>query len=464
MMRSICVLRMLYWTTLTSFLLCAGPGVQAGESDLVSVGAARVDITPQQPVRMYGYASRTKESAGVAGHLYAKALAIGGEGQDELAVLLTVDSGAVPAELRDTVYRRVHARTKLKRERFMLCNSHSHAGPDLKGMGSLTGSEHDHLATYAQQLTDKLEKVILDAIAAQRPGQLAWTSGAVDFAANRRVLTDGKWTGFGAVPGAPVDHRLPLLRVTSANGDLIAVVVNYACHCTTLRGNFPQIHGDWATCAQEYIEADHPGAVALITIGCGADSDPCPHGTVALCEQHGRALADEAGRLLKGPFKKVELPLVARSQPLVVRYRTPPPSPAELAKRVGRSWALGRLQKQLADGKEPPVSRTLQIATWVFSDDLAMVFCSDELVVDYVLRMKREFDGDRLWVNAYTNDVSTYVASRRVLKEGGYEARNSLSNIISYGAPESVVPSIEDRIVERVRTLLPKSFTTIEER
>ncbi len=50
-----------------------------------------------------------------------------------------------------------------------------------------------------------------------------------------------------------------------------------------------------------------------------------------------------------------------------------------------------------------------------------MVFLSDEVVVDYALRMKREMDGSRLWINAYTNDVSSYIASKRVLKEGGYE-------------------------------------------
>ncbi len=450
-------------------LLCLGIGVSlllgataelpAANTQMVPVGAAKVDITPQQPVRMYGYASRTAESTGIAGHLYAKALAIGGEQGNELAVLLTVDSGAVPADLRDEVYRRVHARTSLKPERFMLCNAHSHAGPNLKGMDSITGVEHEHLATYARQLTDRLEKVVLDAIAKRQPGRLAWARGSVDFAANRRVLTDGKWTGFGAVPGAPVDHTLPVLRVTDAKDQLIAIVVNYACHCTTLRGNFPRIHGDWAACAQEYIEADHPGAVALVTIGCGADSDPSPHGTVVLCEQHGRALADEVNRLLKGDFTDINPILTARSAPLLVAYQDPP-SLEELKKKTGRSWALGRLQTQLENGEKLPTSRTLQIATWVFGDDLAMVFVSDELVVDYALRMKREFDGDRLWISAYTNDVSSYVASQRILKEGGYEARNSVSNTISYGNPTSVNPPIEDRIIQRVRSLLPTSFTT----
>ncbi len=437
--------------------LCGKADTQADESRLVPLGVAKVDITPDQPVRMYGYASRVTESEGIAGRLTAKALAMGGVQGNELAVLLTVDCGAVPADLREEVFRRLQAQTSLKPERFMLCNSHNHSGPNLKGMASISGVEHEHLAAYARLLTDRLEKVVLDAVAARQPGRLSWTQGSVGFAANRRVLKDGKWTGFGAVAGAPVDHSLPLLRVTDANDRLLAVVVNYACHNTTLRGDFKQIHGDWAGCAQEYIEAEHPGAVALVTIGCGADSDPCPHSTVELCEQHGRALAEEVKRLLQGEFKTIDPTLVARSGPLEVAYQEAP-SLEELGTRVGQSWALERLKGQLEGGKKPPASETLQIATWVFGDDLAMVFLSDELVVDYALRMKRELDGSRLWINAYTNDVSYYVASERVLKEGGYEARNSLSNMISYGAPESVQPTIEDRIVERVRSLLPADF------
>ena len=41
-------------------------------------GAAKIDITPETPVRMYGYAIRTMESEGVAQRLKATALAIGG--------------------------------------------------------------------------------------------------------------------------------------------------------------------------------------------------------------------------------------------------------------------------------------------------------------------------------------------------------------------------------------------------
>jgi len=423
------------------------------------VGVAKVDITPEYPVRMYGYGARKTESEGVAGRLKAAALAMGGDAGDGPAVLLTVDCGAVPADVRDVVLRRVQAKTPLKPERFMLANSHNHSGPDLKGMGEMSGAQREHLARYAAELTGRLEEVVLKALASRKPARLAWTGGCVGFAANRRVLKDGKWVGFGAVPEAPADHSLPMLRVADADGRLLAVVVNYACHNTTLRGDFKRIHGDWAACAQECIEADHPGAVALVTIGCGADADPCPHGTVELCRRHGRALADEVNRLLAGPFKPVDPTLTARMTTLDIPFDQPPPM-EELRRRAANSYPAERLLKLLERSGKPPTSEPYRIAVWVFGKDLAMLFLADEVVVDYALRMKREFDGGRLWINAYCNDVSMYVASNRLLKEGGYEVNNSLGALVTCGRPERLQPPLEDRIVKCVREMLPPGFRT----
>lgn len=442
--------------TIIVVAVCASDRVMADE-ELTPLGVAQVDITPEQPVRMYGYASRIKESAGVAGPLRAKALAIGGNEGEGPAVLLCVDNGAVPTDIREEVFNRVTAKVPVKRERFMLANAHCHSGPNLKGMDSFSGEQLEHMKTYASLVVDRLEAVVLEALAARRPGRLAWGQGTVGFAANRRVLKDGKWAGFGAVPDGPTDHSLPVLRVTDEAGKLMGVVVNYACHCTTLRGDFPQIHGDWAGCAQEYIEADHPGALALISIGCGADSDPAPHGTVELCQQHGRALADEVKRVLQTPLRPVEPRLTARTVTLDFPY-SPPPSLETLKESAKQSWAIESMVKRIARGDVLAKSEPYEIAVWAFGDDLAMIFLNDEVVVDYALRLKRELDGSRLWITAYTNDVSHYIASDRLLKEGGYEVRNSLSTAVTFGRPEELRPSMEERIIGAVRELVPQEF------
>lgn len=453
---------MRFWTWLVALIAIhvafgwAHP-LAAADTEWVPIGVAKIDITPETPVRMYGYAARTTESEGIAGRLYASAMAIGDDDGEGPAVLLTVDCGAVPRELTESVLQRIQSTHPLKPERFQLCHSHNHSGPNLRWQSGIEGQQRQRLVQYAEWLTDRLEQVVREALDSRQPARLAWTQGSVGFAANRRVLKDGKWVGFGAVPEGAVDHSLPLLCVTDTEGNRLAVVVNYACHATTLRGNFRQIHGDWVTCAQEAIQADFPGTIAMVTIGCGADADPHPHGTVQLCEQHGRAVADEVKRLLDGSLRPISGAITARTTTLEIPFQ-PAPSAEEQERLAKTSYAVKRLMSQQQRGEQPPESRSFHIATWTFGDDLAMVFFSDEVVVDYALRLKREFDADRLWVTAYAGDVSGYIVSERLLSEGGYEVNNSLSHVVTYGQPHLLRPAMEDRVMQALHSLLPETF------
>jgi Neutral/alkaline non-lysosomal ceramidase, N-terminal len=103
----------------------------ANADDLRPIGVARVDITPDYPIRLCGYAARKTPSEGVEQKLFAKALAIGAD--DELVIIVTVDNTAVGANVSDEVARRMEQKFKLPRERFVLCSSHSHCTPCLNG-------------------------------------------------------------------------------------------------------------------------------------------------------------------------------------------------------------------------------------------------------------------------------------------------------------------------------------------
>src|SRR5262249_2110523 len=123
--------------------------------------------------------------------------------------------------------------------------------------------------------------------------------------------------------GGPVDHDLPVLVVRDAAGKIRAVYASYACHCVTLSNN--RVGGDWAGFAQEAVEADFPGAVALISVGCGADQNPTSGvtgGKVEVAPAGGGEFAKEGKRLAGGflarvtgmiaaDVRRLELPLVA---------------------------------------------------------------------------------------------------------------------------------------------------------
>lgn len=461
-------------------LLAAASYSQTDEGGF-TVGAAKIDITPDHPIRLSGYGNRMTESDGVAQRIWAKALAIGdrADAKSPPAVLITVENCGVPAPVVAQVAARLQEKAGVPRARLVVASTHTHTGPYLAGgipfmfAQELTPEQEEHIQRYTRALTDKLVEVALQAIGNRRPAQLAWTQGKVTFAVNRRMLRDGAWSGFGEQPQGPVDHSLPLLVAKDAEGKLIAALANYACHCTTLGGDFNQICGDWAGFAQEYIEQDHPGAVGMISIGCGADANPTPRGRLEMCQQQGRALADEVKRLLANAesgkpkadgkewktlrgtldctFDEIDLPL------------EPPPAREQWETQAKQQNAAGRrarhFLKMLDEGKEAPRSVRYPVGVWTFGDELAMAFLGGEVVVDYAIRMKEEFDGDRLWITAYANDVPCYIASKRILREGGYEADSSM---IYYGQPTRLAPATEDLIIDTAQRLLPPRFYSVQ--
>jgi hypothetical protein len=104
--------------------------------------------------------------------------------------------------------------------------------------------------------------------------------------------------------------------------------------------------------------------------------------------------------------------------------------------------------ERLDRGEPAPATVPYPVQTWTFGRELTMVFLGGEVVADYGLRLKRELNRSRLWVNAYSNDVAFYVASRRMIPEGGYEVDQSM---VYYGQPGPLAEGTEDQIISAVR-------------
>lgn len=430
-------------------------------SDYMMVGVAQTDITPDGPIRLAGYGGRKTESEGVLYPLKAKALAFGTDEQGP-SVLITVDLIGIPGHVTAGLEKRLSAKKLLDRAHVVICASHTHGGPEVGNLlnhfgESLPPLQLAAIDRYLQQLEMKLEALATAALDARAPAQVSWGQGKVAFAVNRRVIKNGKWVGGGVVPGGPVDHSMPLLCVRDLNGNLRAVLVNYACHATTL-GDLNKVHGDWVGLAQQAIESRHEGVVALVAVGCGADLSPEPRYEMQHVQRYGNMIADETDRLLKTRLQ----PLVGAPVGRHTDVRLPfahIPTVDELVIQSAEEGAKGYYARlsldRLARGETIPPTLSYPIKTWTFGDDLAMVFLAGEVVVDYALRLKKELRAERLWVNAYANDVPCYIASRRVIIEGGYEAESSM---YSYDKPSAFSEEVEDLIVTAVVRLLPASF------
>lgn len=424
-------------------------------------GVARIDITPKTPIWMSGYGDRKHASEGVIHPLWAKALAIEDPKQNRV-VIVTTDLIGLPRAISDVVAARALKQFDLDRSHLLLNSSHTHTGPlvrkNLQTMFELGDEDKRRIDVYGTELTDNLVSVIGAALGKLEPVQLSYGMGAAHFGVNRREPTPNG-VKIGVNPSGPVDPDVPVIRVTGVDGTLKAVLFAYACHNTTLTGQFYQLSGDYAGFAQIELEKAHPGATALFMMLCGADQNPNPRSTLALAERHGKTLANEVDRVLAGSLTPVHAPIRAAFENIELKFalHTRETFEEELknpsAPRVRRAQAMLRAY----DERRPVRSTPYPIQAIRFDKSLTILALGGEVVVDYALRAKREYGSGKLIVAGYSNDVLSYIPSRRVLKEGGYEAVDSMTY---YGQPGPYADDVEDRIFAGIDQVMKRVGVT----
>jgi neutral ceramidase len=423
-------------------------------------GVASAVITPDKPMWMAGYASRTNASQGTALDLFAKALALE-DSRGARLVIVTLDLITVPRSLRDGVEAAVLKEHGLPGEALLMNCSHTHSGPEFRmgrglkdwavfGPEGLPGVKSGE--EYGRELQAKVIELIRTALANRAPAKLSYQHARCGFAMNRRTLVGTNYNNFPN-PEGPVDQEVPVLRVDGTDGKLRAVLFGYACHNTTLA--LYQISGDYAGYAQRYFQEAHPGVTGLFMLGCGGDQNPYPRGTTDLAQQHGRSLATAVDAALQTRPRPLAGPLRVAYGEVDIDYAGPP-ARAEYEVKLKSSdryevQHAQRMLDRLAKGEPLPTKYPFPVQVVQFGGDLTLVALAGETVVDYSLRLKKELAGPALWIAGYSNDVMGYIPSARLLGEGGYEPRTSI--FYSEIHPGPWASTLEDRIINKVREL-----------
>ena len=354
---------------LSASLLLA-PASQCAEPKAWKAGAARVDITPVGPMWMSGYAGRDKPAEGTLHSLWAKALVL--EDPDGRRVaLVTMDLVGIPRDLSMAVCAELKKKHGLPREAILLSTSHTHTGPivgsNLGTMYALDDVAQKRVSDYATDLQAKLVEVVGAALGKLAPAQIAWGTGRVTLAVNRRnnketdvprLREQGQLTG-------PVDHDVPVLSVRDLKGKIRAVVFGYAA-ATVL--SFYQWSGDYpASPRSPWRKCTGHRRPVLGRLWCRPEPAAAPYRRTGRLP---RQLADESG----GP----DAPMPARGK-LAAAYAEIlcPRRPAFATSLVKDSTSTNRYtaSRQAAaqgtrQGRVSPRHHPYPVQTWQLGPDL----------------------------------------------------------------------------------------------
>ncbi len=376
------------------------------------VGAAKIDITPQERLTMAGYAGRKEPAEGTEQPLYAKAIVLEDQ-EGSRVVIVTLDLIGVIPELRSEIEKACMEKFQLPSQQLVMNASHTHCGPAY-------GTEP--AKAYFDSMSKKIVEVIGEAIQKLQPASLHFSEGRCGFAMNRRTPSEQGYRNHPN-PRGVVDHQVPVLSARDASGKLIAILFGYACHNTTL--GFLKWCGDYAGYAQAEIEMDFPGAVALFMMGCGGDQNPYPRSELKYAAMHGRTLATSVAAAIETGQKEPR---------------------HQQALKGSLQCILDKVTLDFVTKDREPFDYPIQIIK--FGSDLSLVALASEVTVDYSLRLKRELPlmtAGNFWIAGYSNTYAGYIPSRRVLVEGGYEAQS-----------RPWQTSLEERITTKTHELLAK--------
>jgi len=421
-------------------------------------GIAKAVVTPEKPVWLAGYGTK-RPPDGKLHDLWMKALALE-DAAGRRVVLITSDFQGVPHSMSDRVFAQLQQQFQLERSQVMLTFSHNHCGPrlgdDLVDYYPVETEQVALVEEYTDLMVIKCVAMVGESLARLAPARLQIGEGQATFAVNRRNNRESEVPDLiarGVPLAGPVDHAVPVMTVTRPDGKLAAILFGYACHPTTL--SFLTWCGDYPGFAQLELESNHPGATAMFVNTCGGDQNPLPRRTVELCQRYGHMLAVAVEDVLRQPLKPVSCAVNTAFELVDLPYLEVV-SREELSgllddeNAIRARWAA-RLLRRLDEGHEFESAYPYPLHAWQLGHEMLVIGMGAETVVDYALRFKREF-GPGTWVCGYADDMISYIPSRRVWEEGGYEGG---SNLFEYGRPAfRWAGHIEDRIAVSVHQLV----------
>ncbi len=387
-------------------------------------GAAQRDVTPEEPVPLWGYGGRHDMlSNGTLDPLMAAAIVI--QAGDKKMAIVGLDLGRSPNEKSLQAIRdRIKADAGI--EYSFIAGSHTHHAPVLeltdepgKGKGRF-----DATLRYYKKLEDGIVEAIVEANKKLVPAKLATGAVAVEgYNRNRHTKLLPK----------PVDTQLGVMRLDDMEGKPIAVMVNFAAHPTSIPAETLKFSADFAGSLKNQVMQEFGGQAVFMQGACGdlsTDRGGKDH------VEFGKALGDEVVKLAKSlePTVPEKPALEVREKRFQYESRTNLNNPAI---RVAYSIAFfPELITNFVDEYVEGVRPRLTVA--LLNGDIAFVGGSGEYFCQHPMRLRERARVKQLFFLGYNNGYHQYFPTIEAAAEGGYGADNQVAPV-AVGAGEEIM-------------------------
>jgi hypothetical protein len=370
------------------------------------------------------------------------------EAGDKQLALVALDLGRVlgPASLE-----RLRAAARHSVSDVLVVASHTHSGPVIWDEYPAGG-----VPAWETAALDKISRAIEEARQRLVGARLGTGYGVTYIGHNRlRVNPDGTVTWFERnltqVPTAPVDPTVSVLRIDTAEGKPLAVLVNYACHPVVFGSDNLQYSADYPGVMTKTVEAAL-GNAPLCFFLQGAPGDINPYYAVTPFEQDAVKMRDWTGERLGQEAARVAKEIRTETEPdasldyaedqLTFRLRWD-------AEKWRRS-VLAEFGQTLAPKVAPELQ--LPVTTLLVNKRIAVMGMPGEPFVDYQINWRDRCPVRDAFFLGYANGYYGYFPTVRAASLGGYGAANA-ATWVEVGAGDRMVVHALARVYEMLGKL-----------
>jgi neutral ceramidase len=227
-------------------------------------GAASHDITPREPMFLYGYPHVTRTATSVHDRLAASALFL--HDGSQAVLLISVDVLMLSPKTVASFREEITGATGVPADHVLISATHTHSAPVT---AEVVAFRDDPVvppidSEYLARVCQGVREAAAEAQANARPARIAATTANARGVGGNRHAKDG-----------PSDPEVGVLTVRDAvRGDLIALDLVYSMHPTVLHEDSTAVSADFPGTARAFLAVRFPGLTTVYHAGPSGNQSP----------------------------------------------------------------------------------------------------------------------------------------------------------------------------------------------
>jgi len=414
-------------------------------------GVAKVDITP--PPGLYLLGSGEIKATGTLDPLFARTLVLDAGGV-RLAVVTLDLCRVLQAPLLQQLRDRIRACCGI--QHLLVNASHTHSGPIIPLREDLP---LDDMTSWQKDAVNKTVAAIEEARRNTQTVRIGVRYGSTYIGHNRRrVNPDGTVTMFFAnpakIPTSPIDPTVAVVRIESAAGKPVAILVNYACHPVVIMGRLAKYSADFPGAMCNIVEQGLGNDPVCMFLQGGAGDIDTYYTGVAPEEDPEAKLKWTADRLGSEVLKVVhsihaedasDASIQAVEERLPFHWRWAPGKFEEVMRKVNPPSLLKYYLPDI------PPTLELPVETVLLNRRLALAALPGEPFVDLQMNWRARCPVADCLFLGYTNGFFSYLPTIQAAAQGGHGG--ALWTRVEPGAAERMVDNALVRTLEMLGKL-----------